>query len=126
MGRLPSIAIFVDGDGRIDPLVSSIAPYWQITTCESSVVLGRVVGNEQEVRVFDIQYIKAEDGDLCRLYGLTVALSNVIGGRQFPSLRQVGTGKRDVICLRRIPDRDHARDAVPLVSVPRLSYAQRL
>ena len=89
MGRLPSIAIFVDGDGRIDPLVSSIAPSWQITTCESSVVLGRVVGNEQEVRVFDIQYIKAEDGDLCRLYGLTVALSNVIGGRQFPSLRQV-------------------------------------
>jgi len=43
VGRLPSIAIFVDGDGRIDPLVSSIAPYWRITTCESSVVLGRLL-----------------------------------------------------------------------------------
>jgi len=59
VGRLPSIAVFVDGDHRIDPLVDSVGPILaehnvRIVGCHD----GRVVGYEQEVRVFDIQYIK--------------------------------------------------------------------
>ena len=59
VGRLPSIAVFVDGDDRIDPLVNSVGPILaehnvRIIGCHD----GRVVGSEQEVRVFDIQYIK--------------------------------------------------------------------
>jgi hypothetical protein len=59
IGKLPSIAVFVDGDDQIEPLVKSLRPILRasnikIVGCHE----GRVVGNEQEVRVFDIQYIK--------------------------------------------------------------------
>jgi superfamily I DNA/RNA helicase len=59
VGRLPSIAIFVDGDGQIDGLVQGIGPFLAernipVAGCKE----GKVVGDEREVRVFDVQHIK--------------------------------------------------------------------
>jgi hypothetical protein len=59
VGRLPSIAVFVDGDLRIDPLVELIRPLLAghnipVVGCKD----GRVVGDNLEVRVFDIRHIK--------------------------------------------------------------------
>jgi UvrD-like helicase C-terminal domain len=59
IGRLPSIAVFVDGDDLIDPLVSAAQHTLEqrnirIVGCKE----GRVVGDTSEVRVFDIQHIK--------------------------------------------------------------------
>ncbi|MGM4960912.1 ATP-binding domain-containing protein [Bradyrhizobium barranii] len=59
VGRLPSIAIFVDGDGLIDTLVDDIRPLLAernipVAGCKE----GKVVGDEREVRVFDVQHIK--------------------------------------------------------------------
>lgn len=57
--KLPSIAVFVDGDEQIDPLVNLLRPRLEernirIVGCKD----GRVVGDRQEVRVFDVQHIK--------------------------------------------------------------------
>lgn len=59
VGRLPSIAVFVDGDELIDPLVNAT----QQILAEHNIPIvgckeGRVVGDAREVRVFDIQHIK--------------------------------------------------------------------
>jgi hypothetical protein len=59
IGRLPSIAVFVDGDDLIDPLVGATERMLAernipIVGCKE----GRVVGDAREVRVFDIQHIK--------------------------------------------------------------------
>jgi hypothetical protein len=59
IGRLPSIAVFVDGDALIDPLVSAAQRILEqrnirIVGCKE----GRVVGDTSEVRVFDVQHIK--------------------------------------------------------------------
>src|ERR1017187_7621332 len=59
VGRLPSIAVFVDSEHSIDEVVKSTAVFLaarniQIVGCRD----GRDVGNSQEVRVFDIQHIK--------------------------------------------------------------------
>lgn len=59
IGRLPSIAVFVDGDHLIDPLVGATESILgerniPIVGCKE----GRVVGDAREVRVFDIQHIK--------------------------------------------------------------------
>jgi hypothetical protein len=59
IGGLPSIAVFVDGDVMIDPLVNATRAAlaeWNISIvgCKE----GRVVGDTNEVRVFDIHHIK--------------------------------------------------------------------
>jgi hypothetical protein len=59
IGSLPSIAVFVDGDELIDPLVAATKGILEersirIVGCKE----GRVVGDASEVRVFDIQHIK--------------------------------------------------------------------
>jgi UvrD-like helicase C-terminal domain len=59
IGRLPSIAVFVDGDDLIDPLIDATRPLLEarnipIVGCKE----GRVAGDDQEVRVFDVQHIK--------------------------------------------------------------------
>lgn len=59
IGRLPSIAVFIDGEDRIDPLVELVRPQLAahnipIVGCKD----GRSVGDQQEVRVFDVQHIK--------------------------------------------------------------------
>lgn len=59
VGKLPSIAIFVDGEALIDPLVELIHPRLAehnipVVGCKD----GRVVGDNLEVRVFDVRHIK--------------------------------------------------------------------
>jgi DNA helicase IV len=59
VGRVPSIAVFVDGDDRIDDLVAATRPSLEkrnvpIVGCKG----GRLVGDAREVRVFDIRHIK--------------------------------------------------------------------
>jgi UvrD-like helicase C-terminal domain len=59
IGRPPSIAVFVDGDHLIDPLVDATKPLLDVRNipivgCKE----GRIAGDEQEVRVFDVQHIK--------------------------------------------------------------------
>lgn len=59
IGWLPSIAVFVDGDDLIDPLVSATrAALAERTISIVGCKEGRVVGDSSEVRVFDIQHIK--------------------------------------------------------------------
>ena len=58
-GRLPSVAVFVDGEERIDALVGllsrRLAPQnVRVVGCRD----GRDVGDELEVRVFDVRHIK--------------------------------------------------------------------
>lgn len=59
VGGLPSIAIFVDGEDRIDQLVGLVRPRLEernirVVPCKD----GRMVGDRQEVRVFDVQHVK--------------------------------------------------------------------
>ncbi len=59
IGRLPSIAVFVDGNDPIDPLVKAT----QSILAERNIPIvgckeGQVVGDAREVRVFDIQHMK--------------------------------------------------------------------
>lgn len=59
LGRLPSIAVFVNGDDKIGPTVSAaVEPLRdhaiEIVGCPE----GRIVGDAQEVRVFDVRHIK--------------------------------------------------------------------
>ena len=59
VGRLPSIALFVDGDESIDPLVRELSPFLarhniRVVGCKE----GRIVGDALEVRVFDVRHIK--------------------------------------------------------------------
>ncbi|WP_439401428.1 ATP-binding domain-containing protein [Bradyrhizobium sp. DASA03068] len=59
VGRLPSIAIFVDGDDLIDPLAGALQPLLAernipVAGCKE----GKVVGDEREVRIFDVKHIK--------------------------------------------------------------------
>jgi hypothetical protein len=63
---LPSVAIFVDGDERIDPIVEATRIY----LAERSIPIvgckeGRVVGDEREVRVFDVRHIKGLEFEAC-------------------------------------------------------------
>lgn len=59
LGELPSIAVFVNGDDRIGPTVAAaVEPLRdqaiEIVGCPE----GRIVGDAQEVRVFDVRHIK--------------------------------------------------------------------
>ena len=59
LGRLPSIAIFVNGDDKIDAIVSAAkGPLRDVSIEIIGCPEGRSVGDEQEVRVFDIRHIK--------------------------------------------------------------------
>ena len=59
VGKLPSIAVFVDGDELIEPLVAQTQSLLarqniRIVGCKE----GKVVGQTSEVRVFDVRHIK--------------------------------------------------------------------
>ena len=59
LGELPSIAVFVNGDDKIEETVeAAVEPLRdhsiEIVGCPG----GRIFGDAQEVRVFDVQYIK--------------------------------------------------------------------
>ena len=59
VGKVPSIAIFVDGESQIDSLVKTVRPLLvehnlDVVGCKE----GKVVGTDGQVRVFDVQHIK--------------------------------------------------------------------
>jgi hypothetical protein len=59
LGSLPSIAVFVDGETEMYGIVKLAAPLLAVENIQIVAYPdGRAVGDEQEVRVFDIQHIK--------------------------------------------------------------------
>jgi superfamily I DNA and RNA helicase len=59
LGNLPSIAVFVDGETEMSTIVSLSGPMLAKKNIRIFAYPdGRAVGDEQEVRVFDIQHIK--------------------------------------------------------------------
>lgn len=71
VGALPSIAVFVDGDHLIDPLVKAT----QSILAERNIAIvgckeGHVVGDAREVRVFDIKHIKGLEFEAVFFVGL--------------------------------------------------------
>lgn len=57
--RLPSVAIFVDGEDQIDPLLAALRPHFEqhnlpVVACRD----GLAIGDVQQVRVFDIRHVK--------------------------------------------------------------------
>lgn len=83
IGSLPSIAVFVDGDALIDPLVTATRKILderniRIVGCKE----GRVVGDASEVRVFDIQHIRGLEFEAVFFVGIDAL------ARQLPDLFQ--------------------------------------
>ncbi len=71
LGALPSIAVFVNGDDRIGPTVeAAIDPLRdrsiEIVGCPE----GRIMGDAQEVRVFDVRHIKGLEFEAVFFIGL--------------------------------------------------------
>jgi hypothetical protein len=59
LGSVPSVAVFVDGEEQIDPIVSALNVHLApqnigVIGCPD----GRTVGDAQDVRVFNVQHIK--------------------------------------------------------------------
>lgn len=117
IGRLPSIAVFVDGDDLIDPLVNAT----QSILAERNIPIvgckeGRVVGDAREVRVFDIQHIKGLEFEAVFFVGIDGL------ARRIPDLFQrffyvgvtraatyLGLTCEDVLPARLEPVRSHFR-----------------
>jgi hypothetical protein len=71
IGKLPSIAVFVDGDDKIDPLLTALRPLLN----ERSIPVmgykgGLVVGDAREVRIFDVQHIKGMEFEAVFFVGI--------------------------------------------------------
>lgn len=71
LGLVPSIAIFVDGDERIDPLLDGLRPLLaehnlNVVGCKE----GRVIGMDSQIRIFDIQHIKGLEFEAVFFVGL--------------------------------------------------------
>jgi hypothetical protein len=71
IGRLPSIAVFVDGDDKIEPLLAAMQPLLR----ERNIPIvgykgGLVVGDEREVRIFDVQHIKGMEFEAVFFVGI--------------------------------------------------------
>ena len=59
LGALPSIAVFVNGDDKIEETVeAAVEPLRNHSIEIVGCPRGRIFGDAQEVRVFDVQYIK--------------------------------------------------------------------
>jgi hypothetical protein len=71
IGRLPSIAVFVDGDDKIDTLLAAIQP---ILSGRNIPIMGYrgglVVGDEREVRIFDVKHIKGMEFEAVFFVGI--------------------------------------------------------
>jgi Cdc6-like AAA superfamily ATPase len=71
LGLVPSIAIFVDGDDRIDPLLDGLRPLLaehnlNVVGCKE----GRVIGMDSQIRIFDIQHVKGLEFEAVFFVGL--------------------------------------------------------
>ncbi|HSW38657.1 MAG TPA: ATP-binding domain-containing protein, partial [Acidobacteriota bacterium] len=89
LDKVPSIAIFVDGDERIDPLLSSLRPLLaennlDIVGCKE----GRIVGIENQIRIFDAQYIKGLEFEAVFFVGVDILAAHKPG--EFANYLYVG------------------------------------
>jgi UvrD-like helicase C-terminal domain len=80
IGGLPSIAVFVDGDEHIEPLVAAThgllaARHIEIVGCKE----GRDIGDASEVRVFDIHHIKGLEFEAVFFIGIDRLAESVPG-----------------------------------------------
>ena len=71
IGWLPSIAVFVDGDDKIDPLLAATQPLLR----ERNIPImgykgGLVVGDAREVRIFDVRHIKGMEFEAVFFVGI--------------------------------------------------------
>lgn len=71
IGKLPSIAVFVDGDDKIDPLLAALRPLLS----EHNIPIagykgGLVVGDAREVRIFDVEHIKGMEFEAVFFVGI--------------------------------------------------------
>lgn len=108
VGRLPSIAVFVDSEDGIDPIVKSTASFLaerniRIVGCRD----GRDVGNLQEVRVFDIRHIKGLEFEAVFFIGVdTLAIRMPL---LFEKYIYVGVTRAatflGIACNERLPER---------------------
>lgn len=78
IGRLPSVAVFVDGDDLVDPLVNATRPILakrniQIVGCKE----GRVAGDAREVRIFDVQHIKGLEFEAVFFVGIDILAGRI-------------------------------------------------
>jgi hypothetical protein len=86
---VPSIAIFVDADERIDGLITRLKPLLaeynlDVVGCPA----GRVVGEESQIRVFDVQHIKGLEFEAVFFVGVDALLARY--GELFGKLLFVG------------------------------------
>jgi DNA helicase IV len=86
---VPSIAIFVDTDERIDGLLSKLKPLLaeynlDVVGCPG----GRVVGGESQIRIFDVQHIKGLEFEAVFFVGVDILLAR--HGELFTKLLFVG------------------------------------
>lgn len=78
VGKVPSIAIFVDGDDRIDPLLGDLRPLLDAHNIEMvGCKEGRVVGTDGQVRVFDVQHIKGLEFEAVFFVGVDLLATRV-------------------------------------------------
>lgn len=78
VGRLPSIAVFVDGDDLVDGLAADLGALLAdrnvpVAGCRG----GRIVGDAREVRVFDVQHIKGLEFEAVFFVGIDRLASRV-------------------------------------------------
>ena len=71
LGELPSIAVFVNGDDKIGPTVAAaVEPLRDHSIKIVGCPEGRIVGDAQEVRVFDVRHIKGLEFEAVFFIGL--------------------------------------------------------
>jgi hypothetical protein len=113
LGKLPSIAIFVDGPKLVDPLVSFLRPLLS----DNNILVagfpdGRVVGDDIEVRVFDVQHIKGLEFEAVFFVGidrLAERLPNLFERYFYVGLSRAAS-YLGVTCESQLPTRlDHLR-----------------
>ena len=113
VGWLPSIAVFVDGDELIDPLLGSTKAAlaeWNIPIvgCRE----GRIVGDANDVRVFDIQHIKGLEFEAVVFIGAAINLQHIRRRRRSnPDVaRRAGCGARQACGEDRAADIERVAD----------------
>ena len=71
LGELPSIAVFVNGDDKIGPTVDAAREPLRDRSIEIvGCPEGRIIGDAQEVRVFDVRHIKGLEFEAVFFLGL--------------------------------------------------------
>jgi hypothetical protein len=122
LGRLPSIAVFVDGDDLIDPLIDATRPLLEarnipIVGCKE----GRVVGDDQEVRVYDVQHIKGLEFEAVFFIGIDRLADRIPD--LFQRLLYVGVTRAatylGLTCERELPARRAPEGRRPDSNLPR-------